>query len=76
MAIGINRSATKSETISVLIIDTPICLPRSLIRKLEENTKGRKTVMDVRVAAIIGLCTSIVPCTTDSSLDRPFENKR
>ena len=58
---GISRSATTSETRRVEIMETPICLPIRPMKKFSENTKGRKTVMVVSVAASIDRQTSLVP---------------
>ncbi len=59
--IGINKRATTKDTSKVEIIDTPMCLPISPIKKFVENTKGRNTVTVVKVAAKIERHTSFVP---------------
>ena len=70
------RRATKREIVRVEMIETPIWCPMSLIRKLSEKTKGRKTVTVVSVAARIERQTSRVPCVTDCSGLLPAAERR
>ncbi len=63
---GIRSRDTKSDTLKVETIDTPICLARSFTRNSDEKIKGINTAMVVPVAATMDLHTSPVPRTTAS----------
>ena len=62
--IGTKSNATTNETNKVEMIDTPMCFPNKLMKKLVEKTKGKNTVIVVSVAAKIERQTSLVPCKT------------
>ncbi len=64
---GIRSRETIRDTARVEMIDTPICLASSLIRKSDEKTKGINTAMVVPVAATMERHTSPVPFTTASA---------
>jgi len=59
--IGINNNATTNDTSNVEMIETPMFLPIKPIKKSVEKTKGKNTVMVVKVAAKIDFQTSFVP---------------
>ena len=73
---GMNSNATASETKRVEIIDTPICVPISLSKKLSEKRKGRKIITVVSVAATIERQTSFVPLVTDLPAESPVPESR
>ena len=73
---GTKSSATSNEIMSVEMIETPICEPMSLSRKLSEKRKGRKITTVVNVAATIDRHTSLVPWVTARSGRRPFPERR
>ena len=64
---GISRSETNRDTVRVEIMDTPMCLAKSLTRKSEEKINGINTAMVVAVAATMARHTSPVPRITDSA---------
>ena len=76
VAIGMNDTATRSENISVDMIEKPMFRPRSFIIGSSENTNGRNTVMVVSVDAIRALRTSFTPCRAANRGGMPIEARR
>jgi hypothetical protein len=76
VAIGMKVTATKSEKISVEMIEKPIFLPKSFIIGSSENTNGRNTVIVVSVDAKSALRTSFTPCRAANRGGIPMEARR
>ena len=73
VAMGMNVTATRSENISVDMMEKPMFLPNSFIIGSSENTNGRNTVIVVSVDAIRALRTSFTPCRAASRGGMPIE---